>query len=218
MLLIAHDAACAPPLPAIRQADEPATTTLLLRPRENLTFGNGSGAVYYRLKDGCIALSRFLPDGRRQICDIVGPGRLFGFSLQGPGQCGAESLTFSTVERYGRRAAAEARAEDIARMLNRQQNHALLLGRKTAAERVATALVDLAAQFGRGPANGGTNRPRFTLFPTRGDLADWLGLTVETVSRCLHRFRREKLIDFNRPECVRILDLAALERLSGATA
>lgn len=214
MLLLAHDAAIEPPPPpAIRMADLP-TSTLLLKPREALPLGTGQGELFFRLTDGCIALSRYLPDGRRQICDIIGPGRMFGFAVLGEGQCIAESLTYSTIERHGRRTAWASLPDEVGRMLNRQQAHAVLLGRKTAAEKVASALIDLAAQFGRRRGS----RPSFPLYPTRGDLADWLGLTLETVSRCLHRLKRERLIEFTRPEHIRILDLDGLDRLTGTRA
>lgn len=214
MLFLAHDAALMPPKPPALRTVETPMTTILLRPRETLPLGADGGRMFFRLTDGCIALSHYMPDGRRQICDIIGPGRLFGFAIQGEGQCVAESLTYSTVERHGRRSAWTSLPDEVGLMLNRQQSHALLLGRKTAAERVASALIDLAAQFARkrGP------RPSFPLFPTRGDLADWLGLTLETVSRCLHRFRRERLIEFSRPELIRILDIEGLERMSGTRA
>ncbi|MBX9455297.1 MAG: helix-turn-helix domain-containing protein [Rhizobium sp.] len=212
MLFLAQDAELVPPpFLASRTAVQPLTH-LVLKPRKALPLSAGDGELFFRLTDGCIAVSRYLPDGRRQICDIVGPGRMFGFAVQGAGQCVAESLTYSTVERHGRRMAWASLPAEVGNMLNRQQAHALLLGRKTAAERVASALIDLLEQFGRKPAA----RPSFALFPTRGDLADWLGLTLETVSRCLHRFRRDRMIEFSRPERIRVLDLGALRRMSGA--
>lgn len=214
MLFLAQDVDIAPHMQAVPRVAAAPVTTIVLKPREILPLGSGNGEMFFRLTDGCIALSRHMPDGRRQICDIIGPGRMFGFALQGVDQCIAESLSYSTVERHGRRTAWASLPEEVGRILNRQQNHALLLGRKTAAERVASALIDLAGQFSRKPGP----RPSFPLFPTRGDLADWLGLTLETVSRCLHRFRRERLIDFSRPERIRILDLESLKRMSGTHA
>lgn len=202
---------------AIRSLDPPSTN-LRLAPRETLPLGTEDGGMFFFLADGCIALTRYMPDGRRQICDIIGPGRMFGFSIQGASQCMAESLTYSTIERHGRRTAWATLPDEVGRMLNRQQSHALLLGRKTATERVATALIDLAEQFGRKVKYTRSRRVDFPLFPTRGDLADWLGLTLETVSRCLHRLRRARVIEFSRPELIRILDFDELERVSGAHA
>ncbi|MDR6755818.1 CRP-like cAMP-binding protein [Mycoplana sp. BE70] len=70
---------------------------------------------------------------------------------------------------------------------------------------MATALLDLANQF---PCNGpdaGGNTLSFKLHLTRADLADWLGMTLETVSRCLNDFKRSGLIEFDRPSVITIL-------------
>ncbi|MCY1249542.1 Transcriptional activator protein Anr [compost metagenome] len=97
------------------------------------------------------------------------------------------------------------------------QAHATLLGRKTATEKVATALIDLAGQFAWRGRAASTTRFSFNLYLSRADLADWLGLTVETVSRCLNRFKRDGLIDFNHPKTVRILDEQQLRAMAGLT-
>ena len=65
---------------------------------------------------------------------------------------------------------------------------------KTAPERVASALIDLALQFGRPARDRKRGAVTFHLYPTRGDLADWLGLTIETVSRAMTRLKRQGLI------------------------
>ncbi len=103
-------------------------------------------------------------------------------------------------------------------MLTRSLAHATLLGRKTATERVASALIDLAAQFRRRPRNATTRRVTFTLYLTRADLADWLGLTLETVSRCLNAFKRDNVIAFDHPEVVTVKDMTALKALSDGLA
>ncbi|WP_280772348.1 helix-turn-helix domain-containing protein [Rhizobium sp. SG_E_25_P2] len=100
-------------------------------------------------------------------------------------------------------------------LLARMQAHALLLGRKTAAERVATAVLDLARQFAPAERASRQTRPTFILYPTRADLADWLGLTIETISRTLNSFKRMGLIGFDRPERITILNQIALERTAG---
>ena len=218
MLFLAQDADIAPLMPPATGAAAIPITSISLKPRETLPLGTGNGELFYLLTEGCIALTRYMCDGRRQICDIIGPGRMFGFAIQGESQCMAESMTYSTIERHGRRTAWASLPDEVGRMLNRQQSHALLLGRKTATERVATALVDLADQFGRRVKYTRGRHVDFPLFPTRSDLADWLGLTLETVSRCLHRLRRQRVIEFTRPELIRILDFEELERAAGLRA
>jgi CRP/FNR family transcriptional regulator len=210
MLHLSRDAVMEAPS-SLKAADLPADS-IFLKPRDTLPLGARKDVLFFRLADGCVALCRYMPDGRRQVCDIIGPGRLFGFAIADAPGCTVEALTFSTIECFSPRAVWASLPGEVALMLERQQDHAMLLGRKTAAERVASALLDLSRQFARDK----TRRPSFPVFPTRGDLADWLGLTLETVSRCLHRFRREQLIDFSCPELIRILDRKGLERMSGA--
>lgn len=176
--------------------------------------GSLSGAMY-RLLEGCVALSQLLPDGRRQIIDIIGPGRLFGIPVMASNSCSAETLTYSYLQRIDDTADGQAGIDrDIRMMLHRAQLLATLLGRKTAAEKVATAVLDLAGQFARPSKAARQTSTTFTLYLTRADLADWLGLTVETVSRCLNRFKRAGIIDFSHPEIVTITDEQSLRHLA----
>ncbi|MDH6264653.1 CRP/FNR family transcriptional regulator [Rhizobium sp. SG_E_25_P2] len=161
------------------------------------------------VESGCLALSHYLPDGRRQISDIVGPGRIFSIGAD----CRAESLTYSSVAPAD--VSQDAYSSQGRMLLARMQAHALLLGRKTAAERVATAVLDLARQFAPAERASRQTRPTFILYPTRADLADWLGLTIETISRTLNSFKRMGLIGFDRPERITILNQIALERTAG---
>ncbi|MGV8937340.1 MAG: Crp/Fnr family transcriptional regulator [Allorhizobium sp.] len=176
--------------------------------------GSLSGATY-RLIEGCVSLSQLLPDGRRQIIDILGPGRLFGIPVMPVNSYSAETLTYSYLQRIDDIGDSAADVEhDIRMMLHRAQRHATLLGRKTAAEKVASAVMDLAGQFARPSKSARQMGTTFTLYLTRADLADWLGLTVETVSRCLNQFKRAGIIDFSHPEIVSITDEQSLSHLA----
>ena len=86
----------------------------------------------------------------------------------------------------------------------------LLLGRKTARERLASFRL----QSRRGLPCG-SSRAHFTLPMARGDIADYLGLTIETVSRTLTRLRGERLIDLVSQTELKILDPNGLENLAG---
>ncbi|MFM2279888.1 MAG: hypothetical protein RLZZ444_2119 [Pseudomonadota bacterium] len=216
MLLLAHNEAFVPPALPLPAAPAPrARFQQTLSARQSFCFDKQEAGGFYRLTSGCLALSQYLPDGRRQIVDFVGPGRLFGFCAFGPNGTIAESLTISTFERIAADGGDNLQ-DELSAMLWRMQNHALLLGRKTAMERVASAMLDLSRQFAR-PGRARLQMA-FTLYPTRADLADWLGLTVETVSRCLNAMKRDRLIDFTRPELVTIRDMPRLLEASGATA
>ncbi|THV20548.1 Crp/Fnr family transcriptional regulator [Peteryoungia ipomoeae] len=170
----------------------------------------------YRLSQGCIALSQTLADGRRQIVDIVGPGGLVGIPLGDRNRMTAETLSYCHIERY--------QADEIGKIYSamaeammRIEAHTMLLGRKTAPERVATAILDLSARFARAQrVNRGCRI--FNLYLGRGDLADWLGLSLETVSRWFTRLKRAGLIDFEDPEIVTLLDLPALQAIADGAA
>lgn len=196
--------------PVPRRLRTPAQRNQFLQPRQTLSAD--PTAELLTLESGCLALSHYLPDGRRQISDIVGPGRIFSIGAE----CRAESLTYSSVLPVDM--PVDAYATQGRLMLARMQAHALLLGRKTATERVATAVLDLARQFTPRERPSRTSRATFILYPTRADLADWLGLTIETISRTLNTFKRTGLIGFDRPERITLLDQPALERAAGGLA
>lgn len=172
----------------------------------------------YRLVDGCVAISQVLRDGRRQIVDVLGPGRLFGLSQGDSNPCSAETLTYTHLEQLDEDLDHNEAERALHLMLRRAQAHATLLGRKTALEKVASAVLDLACQFARPSKSPKRKRLTFTLYLTRADLADWLGLTVETVSRCLNQLKRSGLIDFRHPEIVTIVDRGALMEIADASA
>ncbi|MBB1125133.1 fumarate/nitrate reduction transcriptional regulator Fnr [Thiospirillum jenense] len=99
----------------------------------------------------------------------------------------------------------------LSRELNQQSEMLLLLGRKHAAERLATFLTDLSQRFGR----RGLSATEFTLSMSRHDISNYLGLAVETISRLFSRFQADGLLQVDRKQ-IKILNSVALKRLSGA--
>jgi CRP/FNR family transcriptional regulator, anaerobic regulatory protein len=188
---------------------------LLIEPRQIIFMEGVGSSPMLRIKSGCVVLSQSFRDGRRQILDILGPGRMFGLPMGPINPYTAEAITLTELDKV----AASLRGmididKELRTMLLRAQVHATLLGRKTAQERVASAILDLAQQFSR-PATSKLNRKiTFTLHLTRADLADWLGLTLETVSRQLNSFKRRGLISFKHPEIVTITNEKALHELA----
>jgi CRP/FNR family transcriptional regulator len=87
------------------------------------------------------------------------------------------------------------------------------LGRKTAREKIASFLLLLARNLGQQNADNG-NRIAFTLPLKRADIADFLGLTIETVSRQITRMRKDKLIDVERNLDVTVLDIEKLQEIA----
>jgi len=167
------------------------------------TAGDAARAIH-EVAQGCVLVSRHLRDGRRQIIDIVGPGRLFGFALNHH-SCTAEAIVASMVCSLDRDTAQASPAiaprvhAAILRELDHMRDLAVILGRKSALERVATLLMALAGEE--------THRPVHLLLPiSRTEMADYLGLTIETVSRSLSRMKQTGLISFRDAESIQVLN------------
>lgn len=174
----------------------------------------------YNIIAGSVLLSKLLPDGRRQVVGIAITGDFLGLSFSERNAFTATALGAVTVCRYPR-APFEAVVDRSPTLLKRlhsttghelglAQEHMMLLGRRSAEEKLACFLIGLRDRWAKlqGP------RVRIDLPMTRQDIADYLGLTVETVSRNLTRLSREKLIAII-PDGVRILDPGRLTRVAG---
>ena len=171
--------------------------------------------LVYQLVDGVVRTSRLLSDGRRQIGDFYYPRDLFGLETGPEHRFSAEALSDCEVL-VVKRAALGLYGEDGMRFermlwaatgkeLERTQEHLLLLGRKTAAEKVAGFLLEIADRF----------RGDFSSLPMgRQDMADYLGLTIETVSRMLTQLQGEGLVEFSGCRRFRLKNRAALARLT----
>lgn len=205
---------------ALRTADDtlfnPAKPAFYrLKPGEEAALNEHPGQLY-KVSEGCIAIYELLADGRRQITDILGPGDSFGCQALVCGTTRAKSLTFTTIEAYPVAAVPALAAEAMMAAVQRLRRHATMLGRMTAPEKIASALLDLSRQFARKTPHSPDTGKSFTLYLTRADLADWLGLTLETVSRTLNQFKREGLIEFTHPEIITIRQKARLKALAFA--
>ncbi|WP_235678656.1 Crp/Fnr family transcriptional regulator [Agrobacterium vitis] len=185
----------------------------LVAPRTRVFLHDFPRSSEYLLQDGCIALYQSLHDGRRQILDILGPGSFLGLSIGSSVNCCAETLAFTQIQPVAQ-LTDHALGGALKHMLHRSQALVTLLGRKTAQEKVAFALLDLAERFARTSKASQLRKTTFRLFLTRADLADWLGLTLETVSRCLNSFKRSGILTFNHPEIITIADENALRCLA----
>lgn len=178
-------------------------------------YGEGAPAAYlYKVVSGAVRTYRVLADGRRQIQAFYAPGDIFGFGLESEHTHSAEAIVDSRVMLIRRRAIAALAARDgdvacqlwtlTARELRRVQNHTMLLV-KTARERVVSFLLEMAE---RGP----TDEP-VTLPMSRQDIADYLGLTIETVSRTLTSLESVEAIALPNSRRIVLRDRAALRRL-----
>ena len=165
----------------------------------------------------CGALRRFAvrPDGRRQIVDFLLPGDFFGLVLRDEHRFAVEAIAKGTVvARYPRRQ-VEALADsdpEVGRLIrevafetiSRAQARTLILGRTTAAEKVGSFLLEMAERW------AGATVDAFVLPMSRYDIADYLALAAETVSRALTDLTRRGAIALVRAHRVRIVDRDAL--------
>lgn len=186
-------------------------------------FSAGDPIRYvYNLTEGTVCLSRSLADGRRQILGFLLPGDFLGFEPGETHRCDAETLTEAKACRFERPVFEEFLQDNADAALHllrlastdlaQAARHEVLLGRKTATERIASFLLDLRQRSG---ARHLRTQP-LALPMTRSEIADYTGLTIETVSRVLGRLRSGKLIELIGASAVRILDDSELERLSGS--
>ena len=180
--------------------------------------GDEAGAVY-NIIEGAVRLFKLLPDGRRQITGFLFSSDFIGLALKDRYAYSAEAITGTVVCRFPRRK-LESLFEEMPRLENRlldqasneliaAQDQMLLLGRKTAVERLASFLMTLAHKQGR-EARGA----RVDLPMTRTDIADYLGLTIETVSRGFTRLRKQGLIETPDAHCAVLVDPAGLRELT----
>lgn len=168
----------------------------------------------YRVVGGVVRTMRLSSDGRRQVGDFYYPGDLFGLEPGPDHQFSAEALTECSIQ-VVRRGAVRAMAgeaeldrailEATRRELQRAQEHVLLLGRKSAREKVAGFLKSLAQH---------QNDQDIQLPMGRQDMADYLGLTIETVSRMLTQLQGEAIVEFPGLRRFRVTRWEALEDLA----
>lgn len=187
--------------------------------RNNTIFSEGDSADYsYKVVAGAVRLSKMMSDGRRQIAEFALPGDFFGLNWLDEHAMTAEALNDVSVIRYGRGRLerlgdenSEVRAELFANLrhdLWAAQNHLVILGRQSALERTASFLVQLMDR--KKCAQAGT----IDIPMTRQDIADYLGLTIETVCRMLTKLKQSATIDIPNRHTITIRNATALRRAS----
>ncbi len=165
---------------------------------------------YYWIKSGLVRTCRFLRDGRRQIAAFHFPGDIFGFTSTALHGLSAEAAEPSRLVAVKRETLFAAAAEDVGLAmalldlavdeLRRTREHVVLLGKTTAPERIVAFLHGLAAAHARGEI--------VDIPMSRQDIADYLGLTIETVSRTLTQFGETGIIELESTRRMRICSLA----------
>ncbi len=172
--------------------------------------------TFFKVVSGVIRTCKFLSDGRRQIDAFYGEGEIFGFEAGSEHRLSAEAVCECTVVPYRRRGFDTLAHRDervagqmfsyVMRCLERSQDHSLLLGRRSASQKLAAFLLEMAARRCSGNV--------IELAMTRQDIADYLGLTIETVSRTLSQFEREGLISLTSARRVCLTNIKGLRDLN----
>ncbi|WP_366556533.1 helix-turn-helix domain-containing protein [Aquibaculum sediminis] len=186
-----------------------------------LVFEEGEDAAnIYIVAAGVVQEYKMMPDGRRIITAFHYPGELVGLTFGARHSCSAEAATHAVLRRFSRRTLSDFNdrlpgfgqglLSHLSDELSAVQGRQLLLGRKTAVERVASFLLELSERAAR---NGDSTT--YLWLPMRREaIADHLGLTLETVSRVFSRLRREHLISTERNGWIELLDPEALTEIA----
>jgi CRP/FNR family nitrogen fixation transcriptional regulator len=180
-------------------------------------FAEGEPAEHlYKVMSGAVRMSTLMSDGRRQIGGFYLPGDVFGLEPEEAHRFSAEAIVDSEILVIKRRALIAEATRDchvIAQLWNqtiahlqRAQEHMLLLGRKSAQERIAAFLLDMSKRL--------ATKLAVELPMSRQDIADYLGLTIETVSRTLTQLERDGIISIPVSRRILLRDPAALGQIN----
>lgn len=194
-----------------------------IRRGETLIWEGDESALVANVIEGVLKLSTSTADGREQIVGVVYPSDFIGRPFGGTAQHSVTALSDAQLCLFTR-PAFDSFAHDYPQLqhellertlteLDRARGWMLALGRKSASERVATFLLDMAERLGESGVRSA--HQRFDLPLTRQQMGDLLGLTIETVSRQLTRLRQAGIIDLPDRRTVVILDRGAMEAETG---
>ena len=188
--------------------------------KHEMLFSEGEkGGRYYEVLEGVICSYRILHDGRRQIMSFNYPGDIVGIGHEVECKSSCEAVNEAKVRcipAVTLQKSIETRPEIARKLLKvatielaNMHDHFVLVGRKSAPEKIASFLLALARR-----ENSDNNQITFQLPMTRTDIADFLGMTIETVSRRLTALRKLGVIDLPQTNTVHVRDMMRLEDLA----
>ena len=173
-------------------------TRMTVRRGQEVYAEGDAAETCYKLVSGSIRLVKLMSDGRRQICEFLVPGDLLGFETHDEHYFSAEAVSDAVLVRYSRRSAEALISENpsVARHIRRLTTNGLqaayermvLLCHKSAQERVAWFLLEMADRSNI-KQGGCVHLPM-----TRSDIAAYLGMVIETVSRVLTQWKQAGVI------------------------
>jgi CRP/FNR family transcriptional regulator, anaerobic regulatory protein len=197
-----------------------AAAPRVLQAREHVFFEGDAKDHVYLVEKGTVCLYKTLPDGRRQIVDFAYPGDLIGLGAPGDHVFSAQAITLARLRCFPAGLLHEVALHDpqVSMQLYRALSDQLLaardllltVGQRNATERLGALLFALSRRNER----TGVDATRIALPMTRADIADFLSLTIETVSRTFTKLRQSGIIDLVQSSLVVIRDPKALERLA----
>ena len=215
-----HEArASHPSLSSGREAKAPAwpgTKTRDFAAKGHLFCEGDARSHIYKLVSGCVCLYRMLKDGRRQVIDFAFDGDIVGLSSGPVSSCSAQALAETRVKCLPISAILTAAKSDprialgfyeaLSHELRAAHEHLLGVGQRGATEKLAVFLVMLSRR------NEDRGRPAEMIHLTmdRIDIADFLGITIETVSRTLTKLKRQDLIEIDHFTQVRLRNISGL--------
>lgn len=216
MLALAHSGVPFEILPAAPAVRSDAAAPDLSRPHPLSFFPAGSEIYaqgekvgsYYQVEFGAVRIYRLLSDGRRQISAFHLAGEMFGFEADRTHHFFAEAIVVTGLRTFRPAAGVDPSRELLPLALRgmiRAQEHLLVVGRQNAVERIAAFLIDMAQRQG--------DLAQVELPMSRQDIGDYLGLTIETVSRVLTKLRDKGILKFHglrtleirKPEALRFM-------------
>ncbi|MBO0345409.1 helix-turn-helix domain-containing protein [Roseibium sp. CAU 1637] len=180
----------------------------------------------FQLSEGSLMLYKLLPDGRRQVVEVLQAGDIFGLAEGSEYDCTAETLTKTSVYEIDLKKVESSVGlqQQLTKCLIGQMNalheHAMLLGRKSATERVASFFMYLIPNRG-GPGCVGPDPEvegdgcDLELHMTRQEIADYLGLTIETVSRVISDLKKRQVIRLEKSDRIHLRRVCDMCQITG---
>ena len=188
--------------------------------KEHVFFEGDSRDNIYEVVEGVVSVYSIMPDGRRQVISFCYPGTLLGFGHAKSYLYNAETLTPVALRSYPAGALEKLATERpelsqslmsfMMAELAAARDQLLTLGRKSAPEKIASFLLDVS----RHNADCGEDPSTLELPMTRSDIADYLGLTIETVSRNFTKLRSDGVIELRHNTTVLVRDMDRLEEIA----
>ncbi|ABD06864.1 transcriptional regulator, Crp/Fnr family [Rhodopseudomonas palustris HaA2] len=190
---------------------------------ERIYTRNETAHHAHAVLEGAVRASHCLPDGRRHLSAFHLPGEIFGLDSGALRSHETEALVKTTtlavrLDDLDREAGIDpglawGLCNLVAAELRKAREHMVLLGRKSALERVAAFLLEMDRRLA---TTGAMSKGGMSLPMCEHDMADYLGLSSETVSRCLTKLQASRIIVMSKRRTVRFLDRAGLHELDAS--